>query len=110
MDHRETYHLPGIKPLELLLAIPDSRPSIAAAPADQQDASGLREPPWKAQLCTSLCLQVGGVRRPKARHATSKGLRRQGKAEEDGWGGGGGGRGSNAEAEMVCGVTSYVLF
>ena len=40
----------------------------------QQDASGLFEPPWKAQLQTSLCLQIGGVHRPKARHA-SKGSR-----------------------------------
>jgi hypothetical protein len=34
---------------------------------------GLLGLPWKFQLCTSLCLEVGGVHRPKARHA-SKGL------------------------------------
>jgi hypothetical protein len=44
-DGEDIYRLPGNKPLELLLAIPDS---IAAAPTDawvRRDASGLFEPP-----------------------------------------------------------------
>jgi hypothetical protein len=70
---RDVDSLAGIEPLELLLMIPHS---IAAAPTKawvRRDASGLLEPPCKAQLSTSLCLQVGGVRRPNARHATSEG-------------------------------------
>ena len=67
---RDVYRLPGIEPLELLLVMPHI---VATALAETWGCSGRRE---KSQLCTSLCLEVGGVRRPKARHA-SKGLQWQ---------------------------------
>ena len=67
---RDVYRLPGIEPLELNLSVPHRISAAAAKMGGGRDAPGLLKLPRKAQLRTSLCLQVSGVRRPKARHAS----------------------------------------
>ena len=98
---------PGIEPLELNLSEPHRISAAAAKTGGGSDAPGLLKLPRKAQLRTSLCLQVSGVRRPKARHGWRRVTMVGGCNKR---GGGGGGWGSNGEAEMVCGVSFIVLY
>jgi len=96
------------EPLELNLPVPHRISAAAAKTGGGRDAPGLLKLPRKAQLRTSLCLQVSGVCPPKARHGWRR-VAVVGGCDKRG-GGGGGGWGSNAEAEMVCRLSlEYVL-
>ena len=85
----------------LNLSVPHRISAAAAKTGGGRDAPGLLKLPRKAQLRTSLCLQVSGVRRPKARH-DSEGSRRSADVTREEAAAAGGGATRKRKWCVVC--------